>query len=151
MTKKTRFLIVLALLLAAWSLYLNRDRFGGKTIQISDRSFAPRGSMARYWADAPANPVVFLVNRDVRLSTLKVVVAEDAQTNKYPHALWELAADSRSEPTHEFIYGFNIRGMKPPVKGRIAEPLQPGVKYRLLLAIGSFKTQLDFTAVPKTK
>ena len=151
MTKKTGFLIVLVVLLAAFSLYLNRDRFARKSIQISDRSFAPRGGMARIWADAPANPVVFLVNRDVQLSSIKVVVAEDAQTNKYPHALWELVADSRSVPVHEFIYGFNIRGMKPPVKGRQAEPLQPGVKYRLLLAAGSFKTQHDFNAVAKTR
>ena len=151
MTKKTRFLIILAVLLAAFSVYLNRDRFGGKSIQISHRSFAPRGNMGRIWADAPANPVVFLVNRDIQLSSVKVVAADDAQTNKYPHALWELAADSRSVPVHEFIYGFNIRGMKPPVKGRQAEPLQPGVKYRLLLAAGSFKTDHDFTAVPKAK
>jgi hypothetical protein len=151
MTKKTAFLIVAAVLLGALSLYLNRDRFATQPIQISDRSMVPRGRMARRYQDSAADPVVFLINRELRLSSLKVVLASDAATNKYPHALWELVSDSRSAPVHEFVYGANLRGMKPKVKGSLVEPLQPGTRYLLQLQAGSFKAEHAFTPVARAQ
>ena len=44
----------------------------------------------------------------------------------------------------------NIRGMRPAVQGATADPLQPGVKYRLLVEAGGVKLEHDFTQAPPT-
>jgi hypothetical protein len=38
--------------------------------------------------------------------------------------------------------------MRPAVKGAVAEPLRPGVKYRLLIQAGSEKAEHDFVPRP---
>ena len=40
--------------------------------------------------------------------------------------------------------------MRPAVKGATPDPLEPGVKYRLLLQAGNLKAQDDFVPVPRT-
>ena len=40
-----------------------------------------------------------------------------------------------------------IRGMRPTVKGATPDPLEPGVKYRLLIEAGSRKAEHDFEPV----
>ena len=53
-------------------------------------------------------------------------------------------------PIKEFGYDASIRGMHPAVKGADADPLQPGIKYRLLIEAGSQKAEHDFVPVPRT-
>jgi hypothetical protein len=150
MTKKTGFLIVLALLLGGLSLYLNKDRFKSDPIQISHRSMPARAFLRRDRPNtATVNPVVFMLNRPVRLTSVKVVLDSNLETNLAPHATWELVSDSRSAPVKDLLYGGNIPGMKPAVKGAAPEPLQPGVKYRLLLKTDSLQLEHEFTPAPR--
>jgi hypothetical protein len=149
MIKKNTLLILLVLLLGGLSFYINRDRFGVEPVQVSDRSMQPRGAGLRQAGDSAANLVVFLFSRELSLTSVKVVVASDAATNKHPRAIWELASDSGSAPVKDFIYGMNIQGMKPAATGALAESLQPGVKYRLLVAAGSRHFEHDFIPTPR--
>jgi hypothetical protein len=153
MTKKKLIsILALILVLGGLSYYFNRDRFATEPLQISHRSFKPRGWLLRgAAAKAPADPVVFLLNHEVKLRSVKVILVSDAETNKFPHAIWSLDTDSNSIPVKEFMYGAPIRGMKPAVKGVGADPLQPGVNYRLLVETGAEKAQHDFTPVPRTQ
>jgi len=138
-------------LLAALSLYLNRDRFAPEVIQLSHRSITPRGWFTRGpQSKSPANPVIFLINKSLRLNSVKVVIAEDAATNKFPRAIWNLVSESNSVPVKEFIYGSGIGGMHLAIKGVGADQLQPGVSYRILVESGSTKLQHDFVPVPRT-
>jgi hypothetical protein len=152
MTKKNILIIALVLFLGGLSLYFNRDWFSSEVIQVSHRSISPRGWMTRGpGATAPANPVVFLIDKELKLTSVKVVVVSDAETNKYPHAIWNLVSDSNSIPTKEFIYGTPIRGMRLAVKGVGPDPLEPGLNYRLLIEAGSTKLGHDFVPVPRTQ
>ena len=151
MTKKNTYLIILVLFLGCLSLYLNRDRFGSEPIQISTRSVPPRDWMLRQDNRPQVNSVIFLLTRQARLTSVKVVLDSEFATNKYPHAVWELVSDSRSAPVKDFIYGLNIKGMKPAVKGVTPEPLEPGVKYRVLAEAGSHKMECEFIPVPRTR
>jgi hypothetical protein len=151
MTRKQWMFVALAVLLSGLSLYLNRDWFARDSIQISHRSMPPRPG---FWGrrrpdDGAVNPVLFLFNRHVKLTSVKVVSVSDLETNKYPHAIWHLQSDSNSVPIQEFFYGLPIRGMRPAVTGIAAEPLQPGVNYRMLIEAGSQKAEHDFVPVPR--
>ena len=150
MTKKNILIVAFLILLGGFSLYLNRDWFAPEVIQISHRSITPRDWMRGPAAKSPANPVVFLLTKNLRLTAVKVVVAGDAATNKYPHAIWSLVSDSNSVPIKEFIYGTPIHGMRLAVKGVGADPLEPGVDYRLLIEAGPDKLAHDFVPVPRT-
>ena len=152
MTQKNILTVGLILLLGGLSFYFNKDRFASDVIQISHRSITPRGPMAKTPASkAPANEVIFLINKSLQLKSVKVVVVSDAETNKYPHAIWDLISESNSLPVKEFIYGVPIRGMRLAVKGVGADPLEPGVNYRVLVVAGSDKLQHDFVPTPRTR
>ena len=151
MTSKQWILIILAVVLGGFSLYLNRDWFAGDDIQIHHRSRPARaGFFRRNRAPAPSavDPIFFAFDRKLKLTSLKVIPVSEIETNKYPHPIWELISDSNSVPVAEWSYGRPIRGMRPPVKGATPDPLQPGVKYRLLIQAGRLKAQDDFVPVP---
>jgi hypothetical protein len=145
MTKKNILLIILLLVLGGFSLYWNRGRFQKPPLQVSHRSLPPRGWMVR----APADPVVFLLNRTLRLKSVEVIPVSDIATNKYPHPVWKLVADSASSPVQDFLYGTPVDGMKPSVKGAAADPLAPGVNYRVIVVAGSEKAEHDFIPVAR--
>ena len=148
--KKIISILAVVLLLGGLSYYFNRDRFATEPLEVTHRSIAPRGWMLRGpAAKNPASPIVFLINRTVKLNSVKVILVSDAATNKFPHAIWNLETDSNSIPVKEFMYGAPIRGMKPAVKGVGADPLQPGVNYRLLIQAGAENAQHDFTPVSR--
>ena len=149
MTTKNVSFSVLLVLLVGFFFYLNRDWFTTEKIQISDRSgpalrFPPRGNRGR----SAASPILFEFNQEVALSSIKVVAVSDAETNKYPHALWDLVPVLKPVKAEGFEYGVLPPGMKTTVPRTIAEPLQPGVKYRLIIEAGSRKVEHDFTAQP---
>jgi hypothetical protein len=154
MTIKQCMLIVLALVLGGLSLYLNRDWFAREDIQIYHRSRPARTGLFRRGKPAPAtatDPICFAFSRKLRITSLKVIPVSDIETNKYPHPIWELVSDSNSVPTVEWAYGLPIRGMRPAVKGAIPDPLEAGVKYRLLLQAGKLKAEDDFVPVARTQ
>jgi hypothetical protein len=154
MTRKHWILIALAILLGGISLYLNQDWFAKDNIQILARSrpmregYFRRGN--RQDALAAVNPVFFTFNRKLKLTSLKVIPVHQIETNKYPQPIWELVSDSNSIPVKDLIYGMPIRGMRPRVKGATPDPLEPGVKYRLMVAAGPLKAEHDFETVART-
>jgi hypothetical protein len=153
MTKKQWMLLALAVLLGGLSLYLNRDWFMKEDIHISHRS-RPQKSFLRRGrppaANATTDPVLFNFDTKLKLKTLKVVPLSDMATNKFAHAVWHLVSESNSVPTQEFAYGAPIPGMHPALKGVTADPLEPGVQYRLFIETGGRKAEHDFTAAART-
>jgi hypothetical protein len=153
MTSKQWTLIVFAVVLGGFSLYLNRDWFGGDNIQIHHRSRPARAGFSRRNRPPPStstDPIFFAFDRKLKLTSLKVIPVSEIETNKYPHPIWEMVSDSNSIPIAEWSYGLPIRGMRPSVKGATPDPLEPGVKYRLLVQAGKVKAQDDFVPVPLT-
>lgn len=146
MTRKVWLLVSLAVVLGALSLYLNRDSFAGDNIHIYYRSRPLRGRQARGW-HSKTDPIVFIMDRRLKLTSVKVVPVSDLQTNKYPLPIWHLVSESNSVPIEEFIYGSRIQGMHPAYKGTSAEPLEPGVTYRLFVQAGSKKAEHDFVPI----
>lgn len=153
MTRKQLLLIALAVVFGGISLYLNKDWFAGDIIQIHHRSRPERMGFFRRSkrpADSSTNPLVFGFDRKLKLTSLKVISVSEIETNKYPHPIWHLVADSNSVPISEFAYGMRIQGMRPAVQGATADPLEPGVNYRLLIESKTGKAEHDFIPVPRT-
>jgi hypothetical protein len=153
MTSKQWMLIGLAVVLGAFSLYLNKDWFAGDNIQIHHRSRPARagsGRRNRPVADAATDPIFFGFDRKLKLTSLKVVPLSEIETNKYPHPICYLVSDSNSVPLAEWSYAWLIRGMRPAVKGASPDPLEPGVPYRLIIEAGKRKAEHDFVPNPRT-
>lgn len=151
MTTKNWMLLTGAILLGCLSLYLNKDWFTGDRIQLMHRSRPARGAFRRPRSDNPLiDPLSFWFDRKVRLTSLKVVPVQEIETNKYPQPIWSLVSDSNSVPIREFTYGMKIQGMRPEFKGVNPDPLEPGVRYRLLVEAGHEKVQHDFVPEPRT-
>jgi hypothetical protein len=150
MTKKTIFFIVLVVLLGGLSFYLNRDRFKSAPLEIGHRSVVPRDWLVRRFKNSHSNPVIFLLNRETRLTSVKVVLPSELATNQFALAIWNLTSESNSVPIKDFIYGVTIPGMKPVVKGAVPDFLEPGVTYRLIVEAGPLKAEHDFVPAPKT-
>lgn len=146
---KSILVLVVILGLGGLCFYLNRDWFTKQPIQISYRvspwlKNSPRG---RSRSDLGI-PIVFSLDRYCRLTSLKVVKAEEVATNRFARALWELTTESNSVPLTSFSYGQRIPGMKPQVKGATPDPLEPYVMYRLILKTAKDEVQHDFTTTP---
>jgi len=142
---------MLILGLGGLCLYLNRDSFSDKPIQISYR-VSPWMRASRGRRTNPldkSNPVVFSLDQYYKIKEIKVVVADEIATNKYAHALWYLVSETNSYPTASFTYGQRLRGMLPKVKNSRAEPLEPGVKYRLMVKTANQEAEHDFTTTAK--
>lgn len=145
---KIIFVAVLILGLAGLSVYMNKDAFAEKSIQISHRMspWMRQATPSRRRANDLGVPVTFTLSEFHNLTTVKVILVADMETNKFPHAIWKLTSDSNSVPTSTFNYGSYIRGMRPDVKGARPDPLEPGVAYRLIVATATDQqAQHDFT------
>jgi hypothetical protein len=95
--------------------------------------------------DTPVQPVSFSLNPKCKLTSVKVVNAEDFRTNKYATPMWHLISDSNSVPTKAIIYGLPIRGMKPAVPHAKPETLLPyPIVYTLLLEAEGIKGRTNF-------
>ncbi len=147
MPKNTIFLSVVAVVLAALYAVYFTDWFRRETIQIIPTIRPGRPSaIPREPGTAPVYPVSFAFDGKYRLTSIKVVVAEDLKTNKYPTALWHMISvtEKGSFPTKSILYGLPIRDMKPAVPRGRPEPLQPEVPYMLLVEAGKAKGQTNF-------
>jgi hypothetical protein len=151
MTKKNWFLIFIVVALASAYAIFFTDWFTPKVIHISSiNARAVKVIRANANADSQAVPVTFKLGRPCKLTDLKVVALDEWQTNNNCLPLWHLVADTNSAPIAKpFNYGQKIPGMKPEVAGARAQPLQPGVKYRMFVTDGSAKGQHDFEPVAK--
>jgi hypothetical protein len=165
MTKKNWLLISVALALAVAYVFYFTDSFKPKTIHISSLNARPTRAAARAGnpsfierlatlakaganADSTTMPVIFKLGQPCKLTEIKVVALDEWQANKNVLPVWHLVADTNSVPINQpFNYGQNVRGMKPAVPGTHAQPLQPGVEYRLFITDGSAKGQHDFQPV----
>jgi len=141
MSNRTVLLICVAVALAGAYMRYFMDWHQRPHIQIfceKSRSAILRGK---------ATPgVIFHFTNSYPLTSIKVVEADEALTNKYPHALWHLIADGAPVPTHSFGYGAAIKGMKPEISTAVPEPLDAGEEYLLLVEAGKqLKGQLTFT------
>ena len=146
MTKKNSFLIlVLVVLTASYVIYFT-DWFAPKTIQIfhTNRNLHPK------WQRGAAMPsLIFGLNRQFKLTEIKLVPLAGFQTNQNILPLWHLVSDSNSIPVTAFFYGQFLRGLKPAVPGARPQPLESGVTYRLMVTAGKFKGAHDFTLGPQ--
>jgi len=151
MTTKVWMMIALAVGLGGLSLYLNKDWFAKDRIQIYDRSRPARAVFRRGAPDDSAcDPIVFGFDRKLQLTSLEVIPLSDLQTNKHPLPVWHLISDSNSAPIKAFTHGMHIAGMREAVSGVRPQPLEPNVKYRLVIEAGSFKGEHDFEPTPRT-
>jgi hypothetical protein len=143
MTRNGIVLSIVLLLLAAayWVWFTPRKQ----TIQIISqiRPMRSTGPQRKPSAE-PVYPVSFMFNGKYQFTSVKVVAADDLASNKYPVALWHLISDSNSVPIKSMVYGYPIKGMKPAVTRAKPEPLQPDVKYVLLLETDSLKASTNF-------
>jgi hypothetical protein len=145
MANKPWLPIILLVVIGGLFIYLNKDWFQGRPIQISHRLYRFAG---RFGGADTATPVMFEFDRRLKLTSIKIVAFADCLTNKYPHPLWHMISASNSLPTKGFVYGMDVPGMRAAVNGATADPLDPQQKYRLLLEAGSVKAQHDFTLEP---
>ncbi len=151
MTKNGIALSVLAVILAAAYVRYFTDWFTTQTIQIIPQIRPGRASAipGNPGAD-PVCPVSFAFDGKYKLTSVKVVVASDLATNKFPTPLWHLTSDSNSAPTKAIVYGYPIKGMKPAVERSHPEPLEASVSYVLMVEAesGKIRGQTNFhTAV----
>ena len=149
---KVIFAVIAILGLGGLSIHLNKDWFSKQHIQISHRvspwlTQTRRGR--RPASDDPGNPVTFSLNQYYRFDSIKVYVASEIETNKFAHPVWDMVSDSNSVPTMSFGYGSYVRGMRLAVNNARPDPLQPGVKYRLVLKAGDEIARHDFSTTPK--
>ena len=147
MTKNMIFLSVLAVILAAMYVFYFTDWFLRETIQIIPTIRPGRpSSIPREPGTAPVCPVSFAFDGKYRLTAVKVVVAEDLKTNKFPNPLWHMISEKGSSPLKFLLYGQPIRDMKPAVPRARPQPLQPDVQYELMIEAGKIKGQTNFYA-----
>jgi hypothetical protein len=152
MNKNGIVLSILAVILAGFYVYFFTDFFVKEYIEIipqirpNMRTGGGRrgGGPQVDQNQAGTYPVSFLLRGKWRLTTIKVVSADDMKTNKYPTPVWHMISDSNSIPTKAFYYGERIRGMKSAVPRAHPEALQPDVPYVLIVEAGKVKGQTNF-------
>jgi hypothetical protein len=140
MNKKYFMLIGLVLVLAGVYAAFFTDWFRPKTILISHTSRPARSARS----GSATTRLSFSLGDYYSLTEVKVVPLAALQTDKLAQPVWHLVSDSGSDDVDQFFYGQKINGMDPAVAGARPEPLQPGVTYRLFVAAGKVRGQLDF-------
>lgn len=136
--KKQIVLSCVALILGATYVVFYSDLFKKPEIRIKCGNVRFRAETALPGAR------VFIFDQPLRITSIKVVSVAEAATNKYPHALWHLVAKN-SVPVESFVYGENVKGMKPDLAEEQPEPLMPEVKYRLIVETDKkVRGQVDF-------
>jgi len=141
MNKRTAFLVgAILVLAAAYNLAFFMDWHKRPKIQI----FCEKSRRA-ILGGSETPDLIFHLAKPFPLTSIEVVAAEDARTNKYPHALWHVLAAAGPVPTTSFSYGAAIDGMKPEIPIAVPEPLEAGTEYLLLVEAGkNVKGRLPF-------
>jgi hypothetical protein len=141
MNKRTVILVgAILVLAAAYNLAFFFDWHKRTDIQIFCEK-SRRAILRR--SETPG--LIFHFVKSYPLTSIEVVAAEDARTNKYPHALWHVLAADAPVPVTSFSYGAAIHGMKPEIPTAVPEPLQADTEYLLLVEAGkNVKGKLPF-------
>jgi hypothetical protein len=139
MNNRTVLLTGLAAIVAILYITYFTDWFKPKKIQIMWRISAAGGRGATQGPN-----IVFYLNHPYPITSLKVVETDEALTNKYAHALWNVVANPAPVVTNTFNYGAAIPGMKPQIATALPEPLQSDISYSLLVEAGNLKGEKAF-------
>jgi hypothetical protein len=151
--KKTLGVAALLVVVAAIYFYLYRDYFTHRDLPIHV-TIRPRiGMRARIQPGANDQPPPKLVTFNLggglyKLTFIAVYSMSELATNKDASPIWHMVSDSNSIPVENFVYGWNIRGMHPEIKGSHAEPLQPDTGYRVVVKAGSRRGVHEFKTPP---
>ncbi|MBC8003025.1 MAG: hypothetical protein H7X97_10605 [Opitutaceae bacterium] len=140
MNKRSLFLIAVTVILGATYAYFFTDWFKKKQIQISFRTFPGRA------VKSDVEPIIFLLDKQYKLTSIKVLSVDEALTNKLAHPLWHLISDTNSVPVTDFHYGERVKGMKPSVPKIVAEKLVPDARYRIIVDAGKIHGEREFVA-----
>ncbi|HEY3862972.1 MAG TPA: hypothetical protein VGO59_13905 [Verrucomicrobiae bacterium] len=144
MNKRTVWLVCAALVLAGAYMRYFIDWHKRAEIQI----FCEKSRRAILRGNENPN-LVFHFAKAYPVTSIEVVDADDARTNKYPHALWHMVAAKDPVATTSFAYGASIPGMKPEIATATPEPLQSDTRYSLVVETSkNQRGQLDFGAAP---
>jgi hypothetical protein len=140
MTSKQNVLIAVAVLLAGFYVYFFTDWINRPRIQIlaQTRPVRPRRQTAQTY------PVNFTLDGDYSLTSVKVVLLSAYETNKFAPPLWHLVAYTNATPTHGFLYGGRLPGLRPRLTNSRPETLKPDTMYRLFVEAGRARGQIDF-------
>lgn len=141
MTKKNLCLISIAILLAAIYVAFFTEWFKPQTVKIFHTS---RNLRVRNPQTGALPGLIFGINRQLKLTDIRVVPLTALQTNLNSLPVWHLVSDSNSVPVKSFFYGQFIRGLKPAVPGSRPQPLETNVGYRLIVEAGKIKGEHDF-------
>jgi hypothetical protein len=148
MTPKAKLLLACAAVLGILYLVFYTDLFRKQTMQIIP-TFRPGRASAipRPRDSAPVYPISFRLNKQYRLTDIKIVNAAEYATNKNAPPMWHLLSDSNSAPQNTIVYGVaKIPGMRPAVARSKPQPLEAGVEYLLLVEAGRVKGRTNFVA-----
>jgi hypothetical protein len=140
MTKQNWFLVGIAVALLAAYVVFFTDWFQPQTVKVFHTSRNMRPKLTR---EGTMPNLVFGLNRQLKLTRIKLVPLAEFQTNSRVLPLWHLVSDSNSVPVKSFFYGQHIRGLKPFVPGARAQPLAANVAYRLFVEAGDIKGEHD--------
>jgi len=140
--------VVLAILAGVYVCYFT-DWFSKESIQIIPQIRPGSPSNIPRLPGTPAvSKVSFAFDGKYRLTSVKVVAAEEYATNKHANPLWYLISDSNSVPTKAIVYGFPIKGMKPSQARARPEPLQPGTPYIMMVETANkIRAQTNFHTI----
>jgi hypothetical protein len=145
MTRNGAVLTFVAVVLTIVYVIFFTDLFTKKSIVIIPQIRPGRESAIPRPSDSPpVYPVVFKLNGNYRLTSVKVVNAKEFATNKYATPLWHMISDSNSIPQDWFMYGLRIPGMKPAIPRSRPQALEPDVSYLLTVEAGKLKGQTNF-------
>lgn len=139
MLRKKWMLPALLAILAGGYVYRYTDWLVPPRIQI-DVTTRPSG---RVGPDAKVLPVIFMLDRECALASLRVVAVSNVPPAQLGKPVWEFRRESKGEDVRAFEYGEVFRGTKattPP------QPLTPGAVYRMELRSGRMRGERDFTA-----
>jgi hypothetical protein len=140
MAKKQVWLALLLVLLAVIYASFFTDWFRQRSIQIVAQvrrlpGIRPPGSIL---------PVSFTMDRDYRLTTLRVVELSAEGSAKKSKPVWQLVSMPKSPPIRGFLYGADVPGMKPPPGSPPFQELRGGAKYRLEVVADRARGSLEF-------
>jgi hypothetical protein len=141
MTKKNWLLLIIAVALAAVYVIYFTEWFKPKTVKIFDTSRNLRG---RFQTGGGMPSMIFGLNRQLKLTEIKVVPLATWETNNKVVPIWHLISASNSIPLKMFFYGQHIGGLKPAVPGARPESLTTNTVYRLFVTAGKVTGQHDF-------
>jgi hypothetical protein len=134
--------VAVVVVLAAVYVIFFSNWFKPKTIEISHTSrVTPQSARV---AQNTGAVITFGFEQPLKLTEIKVVAVDAAQTNRPASPLWHVVSSSNSVPVRSFVYGQRIRGLHPYLAGTRPQPLQTNCLYRIIVTAGKIRGEHDF-------